>query len=141
MATGFLAHGDFTAQVEGRLIISEVNGPWNLELVVSWCDALYPVARALSAGGPHVGIAVIHHSLMCPPDAFAYLRRAITYSARHLGCIGNCIVHAPEVDGASLMEAMYMPVYQNLTPHLFCDSLDQARSWGLQLLAAKHIQA
>jgi hypothetical protein len=133
----FRQHGEFTALVEGRLVISEVSGPWNRELVVNWCKFIYPVAKQLAAGGPHVGIAVVHHSLMCPPDAFDYLRDAISYSARQLGCIGNCIVHAPDVEGAALIGAMYQPLYDNLTPHLFCDSLDQAKAWGRALLAAK----
>jgi hypothetical protein len=137
MASSYAQHGDFTAQLEGRLIISEVNGPWNLELAMNWSKTLHPVAMELARGGPHVGIAVIRHSLMCPPDAFDYLRKAIIYSAQHLDCIGNCIVHAPDIDGASLIGAMYQPVYKNLTPHLFCDNLDQAKAWGLQLLAAK----
>jgi hypothetical protein len=137
MTGKFSQHGDFTTYVDGRLIISDVNGPWNLELVTNWCTVVHPLAMQMSQSGPSVGIAILHRSLMCPPDAFAQLRAAIIYGARHLGCIGNCIVYDPGIDGAALIDHLFKPVYKDLTPHLFCHDLDQAKAWGRQLLAAQ----
>ena len=56
----FRIHGDFSWYVEGRLLITDVTGPWNKELVESWAATLHPSALALSRTGPHVGIAHIH---------------------------------------------------------------------------------
>lgn len=137
MTRGFSQHGDFTARVEGRLIISEVTGPWNLELVRSWGRVVDPLARELSATGPHVGIAVLHGSVMCPPDAFALMREMIAYGIAHLGLVGNCLVADATVEGASLLEPMYANFYDPGTPHRFFSDLDECKAWASELLAAK----
>jgi hypothetical protein len=135
MAMQFPAHGEFITHVEGRFIISEVTGPWNVELAESWSRDLHPYAKMMSQTGPHVGIAVMHGSLMCPLDAFELMRKSIAYAALKLHCIGNVIVAAPEVEGRSIMQPYYARVYKDIIPHRFVTSLDEALAWGRSLLA------
>lgn len=135
MAPRFRAHGEFSTRVEGRLVISEVTGPWNIELVRECTAELHAMALPLAASGPHVGVAVIHGSILCPPDAFALLAGSIRYAARRLGCIGNCIVAGPQVEGRDLMQAQYAQIYVGLTPYGRFDDLDSARAWAFDLLA------
>lgn len=136
MAPRFRAHGEFSTRVEGRLVISEVTGPWNIELVRACMAELHAKALPLAATGPHVGVGIVHGSILCPPDAFALLASAIGYAARRLNCIGNCIVAGPEVEGRALMQAQYAHIYAGLTPYCRFDELGSARLWALELLAA-----
>ena len=46
MTAGFAAHGEFKARLDGRIIVSEVVGPWNREAVLNWVGH----AHALSDG-------------------------------------------------------------------------------------------
>ncbi len=135
MAQKYSQHGSFATRVEGRLIISDVNGPWNVELVRSWGREAHALAVGLS--GPHVGIAVLHGSVMCPPDAFALMREMIAYAIAHLDLIGNCVAADATVEGASLLEPLYANFYDPGTPHRFFSDLDECKSWAAQLLAAK----
>ena len=135
MNHSFQPHGEFKVRLDGRIIISEVAGPWNKELVDQWAAELYVLARQLTASGPHVGIAVIRGSMLCPPDAFQTMRRAITYAIAKLQCVGSLIVADAGVEGRALMQAAYEQQYGDAAaPRLFYD-LDSARTWALRLLA------
>ncbi|UUZ49455.1 hypothetical protein LP420_03915 [Massilia sp. B-10] len=92
MSSAFRPHGKFATRVDGRLIISEVTGPWNKELVQYWGQRCLPEATLVAAGGPWVGIAIIHESMLCPPDALAVLRRIAAHSASALQCAAHVIV-------------------------------------------------
>jgi hypothetical protein len=137
MAISFQPHGEFTARVEGRIIISEVVGPWNKELVDQWAAALHVVAKQLCATGPHVGIAVLHGSMMCPPDAFTAMRQAISYAAAKLDCIGNILVAEASVEGRALLLPVYAQLYGEGVPQRFFYDIDSAKAWALTLLAER----
>jgi len=135
MASPFAAHGQFRTWVEGRVIFSEVLGPWNRELVHECVRELDAHARLLAPDGPHVGVAVVRGSMLCPPDAFAALRQAIVYSATRLHCIGNALVAAPDVEGRALVWPMYERMYAGVSEYRLADDIDSARAWALALLA------
>jgi hypothetical protein len=135
MTSSFRPHGAFHTRVEGRLIISQVTGPWNKELVCYWGQRCLPEATVLAASGPWVGIAVIAESMLCPPDALAMLRRIAGHSATHLRCIAHVIVAGPEVDGRDFLEPMFARVYEGLVEHAIFYTFEEARAWSLALLA------
>lgn len=134
MGVQFEAHGQFRTWVEGRLIFSDVVGPWNRELVDQCAAELLAHALALG-GGPHVGVAIVRESILCPPDAFEALRRMIVYSAAHLHCIGNVIVAGPDVEGRRLMRPLYQGLYNGRTAHCLADDEQSGRAWAMALLA------
>ena len=134
MAFQFAPHGQFRTWREGRLIFSDVVGPWNIELVDQCARELHGHALALG-GGPHVGLAIVRGSLLCPPDAFEALRRMIVYGAVHLQCLGNVIVAGPEVEGRRLMRPLYEGLYNGRTAHCLADDEASGRAWALALLA------
>ena len=137
MSPVFLPHGQFHSWIDGRYVISDVTGPWNKELVVDWVGHVYPFAQELSLTGPHVGIAVVHQSLMCPPDALEELGLAVRYSVRKLDCIAHLIVAAPSVEGREFMARTYGRLYHELCPHSFFNTMEEARSFAAPLLAAR----
>lgn len=131
----FRSHGHFTTRVEGQLIISEVTGPWNKELVEEWARSAQPVAQSLAAHGPHVGIAVITGSMLCTPDALKVLREAARYAAGTLDCRAHVIVAAATVEGRDFVEANFIRAYEGVLPLAIFYTLDEARAWSLARLA------
>ena len=129
--SAFPAHGDFLTRVDGRLIISDVTGPWNKELVEEWACAAHPVAKGV---GPHVGIAIIHGSMLCTPDALLVLRRSAEYAARGLECVAHAIVAAREVEGRDFVESSFIKAYEGVLPLAIFYTLDEARQWAFGLL-------
>jgi hypothetical protein len=128
----FRAHGQFTTRVDGRLIISDVTGPWNKELVEQWAAASHPLAQAL---GPHVGIAVVRESMLCTPDALLVLRRAAQYAATSLACMAHVLVADKSVDGRDLIDASFIRAYDGALRFAIFYSLEEAQAWALALLA------
>jgi hypothetical protein len=135
MGFQFAPHGQYRTWVEGRLIFSDVVGPWNRELVEQCMRELDAHARVLAATGPHVGLAIVRESILSPPDAFENLRRATAYSAAHLNCIGNVVVAGPDVEGWQLVRSMYADMYSGRTPYCLADDEASGRAWALALLA------
>lgn len=137
MPISFRAHGQFKVSVDGRIVITEVDGPWNRELVFSWASRMLELCAPLAATGPYVAIAVVRGSILCPPDALDSLRAAIAYGAARLNCIGNVIVADAAVEGRTLMRETYETLFDDKPPHRYCDKLADARAWAVQLLADK----
>ncbi len=113
-------------------MISEITGPWNKELVEQWAIGSNPVAREL---GPHVGIAVIHASMLCTPDALHVLRRAAEYAASALACVAHVIVAGKEVEGRDFVESSFIRTYAGVLPLAIFYDLEAARAWSLETLA------
>ena len=134
MNATFRPHGSFSTRVEGSLIISDITGPWNKELVAAWALQCYPMATALSKSGPYVGIAVISGSMLCPPDAMEALRRAVKYSATSLRCTAHVIVADAGVDGRDFLEPVFARIYEGVVAHRIFYDLDAARAWSLDHL-------
>jgi hypothetical protein len=136
MSPAFRPHGDYAAWVEGRLVISEVTGPWNVELVRLWAAELHAKTAPLAATGPHAGIAIIHGSMLCPPDALELMAKAVRYPERHLRCVAHVVVADASVEGRELMRASYARMYPGAMPHRLFDDVAEARTWALARLAA-----
>jgi len=134
MNSAYRPHGRFATHVEGRLMVTEVTGPWNKELVEYWAQQRYPAAKALGEAGPYVGIAVIHDSMLCPADALEALARVVRYSAARLHCIAHVIVADASVDGRNFLEPVFARIYQGVVDHAIFYTVDEARAWSLALL-------
>lgn len=137
MVTRFQPHGEFTAYVDGRLIVSDVQGPWNRELVDKWAAEMYVLVTQLRRSGPHVGLAILRGSMLCTPDALVAMARALQYGTAKGGCIGNAVVADAGVEGRALMLDTYDKLYDERAPHRFFYDVDSARAWALSLLAAQ----
>lgn len=133
----FRPHGDYKLRLEGRVLVSELVGPWNLELVNTWMKAAHPMVKELAATGPHVHMTIVTGSLLCPPEALDRLAEVIVYTTAKMQCIGNPVVAAANVEGRALFEPMYARIYDGSPPRgLFLD-YETAMEWSLKLLAAK----
>jgi hypothetical protein len=130
MNTPFRAHGKFTIRVDGQIIVSDVTGPWNKELVEAWGLQVYPTAKELAANGPNAGIAIVHESMLCPPDALASLKLLVQYSATKLKCVSHCIVANRDTAGRDLLEATFARIYEGVVAYQLFDNFDDALAWS-----------
>jgi len=130
----FIPHGEYKLRLEGRVLISELVGPWNLELVNNWMKAAHPIVKTLASTGPHVHMTIVTGSLLCPPEALDRLAEVIVYTTAHMRCVGNPVVAAADVEGRALFELMYARIYEGSPPRgLFLD-YESAMTWSLALL-------
>ena len=113
-------------------MISEITGPWNKELVEQWALESNPVAKSL---GTHIGIAFIHGSMLCTPDALLVLGRAADHAARALDCVAHVIVADKTVEGRDFVESSFIRTYNGVLPLAIFYTLDEARAWSLARLA------
>ncbi|MES2322669.1 MAG: hypothetical protein V4633_10445 [Pseudomonadota bacterium] len=133
----FWPHGEYQLRLEGRVLVSELVGPWNLELVDNWMKAAHPMVKELAATGPHVHMTIVTGSLLCTPESLDRLADVIIYTTAKMQCIGNPVVAAANVEGRALFEQMYARIYDGSPPRgLFLDYAS-AKAWSLKLLAEK----
>ena len=134
MSTAFCQHGVFSNRTQGQLLISQVVGPWNLELVQAWSKDCYIHGLALSQRGPWVFIGIVVGSMVCPPEAFAEMKRGARYGVKHLHCCAHFLVAGPDVEGRYLMEGAYTSLYQDLGTYQLLDTLEEAEHAAQQHL-------
>jgi hypothetical protein len=137
----FHPHGDFLIRRDGQVLVSEVTGPWNAELVALWAKQIYPYARELAAQGPHAGIAIVRQSMVTSPEALAKLRQIVAYSVANLRCVAHVIVADRSVEGRSLLEPVFAKVYEGLCAHRLFEDYDPARAWVQALLTEQQKEA
>ena len=130
--TSFRPHGQFTIRTEGRIVITDITGPWNRELIYAWGLEMNPIVRAI---GPHVGIAVMHGSMICTHDAMAYLAKVVRFSVEKRQSLGHILVAGRDVEGRGLIDDLYIRMYEGVVEYGLYDSLEPARAHAGRILA------
>lgn len=126
----FRPHGKFETWAEGQLLLTEVTGPWNLELVDYWSKKALVLAREFTSDFPYVAITIVHESILCPPEALEKMAIATQYANDHLPCLGHCVVAGSDVDGRDIVRLLYEKIRLE---HIF-DDLEQAKRWASNLI-------
>lgn len=133
MTLSFPSGGNFDTRVEGQVMITEVTGPWNKDMVFHWAQYVTPYAKMLATSGAYVGIAVFHGSMLCTPDALQALRECAIASVK-LGCLAHLVVAANGLEGRSQVEPMFADVYQGVCSYQFFPDLAAALAGATKLL-------
>ncbi|MFZ6675064.1 hypothetical protein [Undibacterium sp. Xuan67W] len=123
------SHGSFKIYVDGQILVSEVTGPWNTELVTQWVEAMMPTIEELSAKGSWGTIAIVKNSLLCPKEALELLTDRARIAVDKRQFVGSVYVASPEVEGRNFIEPIYEKFYQGICPIKFFDDYDVARNW------------
>jgi hypothetical protein len=131
----FTPHGEYKLRLEGRILVSELVGPWNLELVDTWMKAAHPIVKQLAATGPHVHMTIVTGSLLCTPESLDRLAQVIVYTTAKMRCVGNPVVAAANVEGRALFELMYARIYDGSPPRGLFYDYASAREWSMAILA------
>lgn len=127
----FRPHGKFRIWTEGALLLTEVVGPWNRELVLQWQKQAIGVAKELGRQMPYVGITIVRESILCPADAMEAIGQATSYALARLNCLANVIVAEPDVVGRDVVQF----AYEKIDVHYYFDDVEAAKNWALALLA------
>lgn len=125
---GLPAHGRFMAYADGRNIVVELEGPWNVELATDfWRQgrALFPV---LDAGGPWATTTIIRRSAMLSPEGFAGLREQMRTNPPNRQ-VAAALVIGPEVEGHGLVEDLYLKSHNGRWPVAMFEDIGSARAW------------
>ena len=131
----FPPHGKFRIYREGRILVTEVQGPWNVELVRQWGAAVRPYSLQLMHGGPWAGLAIISGSMLSTPEGMEELARITANGAKTFACIANVVVAAPGVAGRGVVESAFQRIYEGVCAYAFFNEVDEARQWLRELLA------
>ncbi|HYD79675.1 MAG TPA: hypothetical protein VEC06_07695 [Paucimonas sp.] len=136
MSEFFRPHGEFHIYIDGQILVTEVTGPWNKELVDRWARECYPPAKQLGALQPYAGIVIVRGSMICPPDAMEALARVVRYSKEKLNCLAHIVVADRTVEGRDLIEAAYARIYEGVVAYNFFYEYAEAKTWADALLRA-----
>lgn len=126
----FRPHGKFKIWVEGQLLLTEVTGPWNRELVDFWAAQALQLAQQFSAERPYVAITTVYDSILCPNNAIERIAQAIAYSQSQLPCLENLIVAAETVEGRDLV----LSTYHRIGLRHFYTRFEDAKAWADQAI-------
>ncbi|MES2103288.1 MAG: hypothetical protein V4634_04660 [Pseudomonadota bacterium] len=134
MSEVFTPHGQFRLHAEGRIVVSEVTGPWNVELVQNWATEVRPYSLQMQPGGPWGGIAIIRESMLCTPDAMDALGKIVAYGVENFGCIAQVVVASPDVAGRGVVEPAFQRIYEGVCAYNFFYEYEEARDWLNRLI-------
>ena len=119
------------------MLLTEVIGPWNRELVLQWQKQAIVVAKELGRLTPYVGVTIVRESILCPADAMEAIGQASSYALARLNCLANVVVAAPDVVGRDVLQF----AYEKINVLHYFDDVDVAKNWALALLAERANQA
>nr|WP_315476785.1 hypothetical protein [uncultured Undibacterium sp.] len=126
----FRPHGRFKVWTEGQLLLTEVTGPWNRELIDYWAKQALDLVTEFSAERPYVAITTVFESILCPADAIERIAQVVQHSRTHLPCLANVIVAAKDVDGRDIVKRTYQGI--GLEP--IFEDFDSAKSWAERII-------
>lgn len=131
----FEAHGRSSIRSEGSIIVTEVEGPWNIESMLLWGQQFETFAMDLCKTGPIGSVAQFHNSILTSPDSFQLLRKMAAFSIKHRRLVVTVFVIAPHVEGHLLAKSIFGPVHDGLIPFHIFDSMDKGISFARDFLA------
>ncbi|MCH8620731.1 hypothetical protein [Undibacterium sp. TS12] len=134
--SAFPPHGQFRLYLDGRILVTEVQGPWNVELVRRWAAEVRPYSLQLMPDGPWAGLALIKGSMLSTPEGMEVLAEITANGAQNLGCVANVVVAAADVAGRGVIESQFQRIYEGVCAYGFFYEIDEARRWLNALLAS-----
>jgi hypothetical protein len=132
----FRPHGKADFRVEGQLILIELEGPWNAELVEQIHERVVELKATLIANGKWGLLIIISNSLLCPLETIDTIKRTVLEDAEQNGHAAVGLVAARSVEGRGLLEAWYCKLYDGICPVAFLETLDEAKRWIAPYLVA-----
>jgi hypothetical protein len=131
----FRPHGRFKVWTEGQLLLTEITGPWNRELVEYWAEQARDLVTVFSPERPYVAISTVFESILCPADAIERIAQVVQHSRANLPCLANVIVVAKDVDGCDIVKQTYQRIGLE---HIFED-FDSAKAWAEQIIKEQQL--
>jgi hypothetical protein len=127
---GFDPHGERLNRIEGRILVSTFQGPFNVELLrVSGAEAL-DLRRTLMETGAWGYVEIIERSAMATPEAIAEMKRANEDPKRNRNRIAAAVVIPRDVEGGRVAGSIYVNAWKDVShPFRVFDVFADARDW------------
>jgi hypothetical protein len=125
----FRPHGKAAFSIEGQLLLVDLEGPWNVEMVEQCQERVNALKATLTANSKWGLLITVSNSLLCPPEAFDMIKRVVWEDAAHHGHAAVAIIAVRSVEGRGLLDAMYCKIYEGICPVAFFETLDEAKRW------------
>jgi len=125
----FEPHGDTQFLIEGQMLLVELRGPWNAELIDCYDRQSRPLMAGLSAAGRWGVIAITRISTMFTDDGAQRLRDLLRQPSPTLNRAATAFVIAPEVEGYRLCDPLLHEIYDPIAPFEIFESLPPAKAW------------
>ena len=130
----FPAHGDFKAHIAGNTVISEVQGPWNMQLLQDWAVAVTPLYSQLGQIGVCAGISIHTNSVLTQPECITHHRALTEFAVEHYNFAACASVITADVEGSKLAKTLLSPIFAGIVPYEVFPDLNSAQKWvNLQL--------
>lgn len=130
--TLFPAHGSFSLAISKQLLLVDLHGPWNIELVLSYQRELDKAAEILHAGGPWAVVAHVFTSTLFTPEAMNSMRMKAQHQGAALQRIATAFVISPEVEGYRLMDRTLLQMYAGSQAFCIFEEQAPAMSWATE---------
>lgn len=130
----FPPHGELAFYRDGRILVANVRGPWNLELVYRWANEIRPHARELALTGVWACICIIEVSILSTPEAMQVLQKVVEGGVKNFQFGGQAIVATNTVSGRGFVEDSFRHMYQGLCPFEFFEDYQRAKCWLAKLV-------
>lgn len=125
----FEAHGQVEVHLEGRILMTSLTGPFNVELIRHWIRISAPLAEQLGRELPFGSINIVRGSILSSPEAFDLLGRTLYHFTHTLYGVASACVADAAVEGRDMIESSYMRRHAQNLPQRFFYDLDSARAW------------
>lgn len=130
----FSVHGAVSFAQQGQILIADIQGPWNMELIELYKEKAAPYVQELSAKGAWGLIIDIRNEASCPQDAVEGIRRGVIEQAANWHRVCTAYVIAPDVVGYHIMDRVWRGVYKDIIPFDIFEKREQALAWVGQIL-------
>ena len=126
----FEPHGRRTNRIEGRILISTFEGPFNVELLrVAGRQAL-EMRSDLMREGPWGYVEVVEKSAMATPEALAEMKNANLDPERCFNRVAAAVVVPSDVEGVHIGRHTYQAVWRGVAhPFKLFDEFTSAYQW------------
>lgn len=130
--TRFIPHGEVCVHREGRILILEGHGPWNVEALQHSTDKAQPILQELS-GAPWGVMASIYGEPIHVPDAEAHLIQLVKKDIEN-GRVGTALI-VEKSNSPSFASQHFSSIYQRAGDNVevFNDT-DAAKRWLMKTI-------
>ncbi len=125
----FESHGRMRVYTFGQVFVSEVEGPWNIELTQRWIRELGPHVLNLARNGATAGISVFSGSMLCTPESLELIGRASRETAKVVNIVAMAHVATPDVEARDLMQRYFETQARDLYEVRLFEEFGAARNW------------
>lgn len=130
----YSVHGSLAQTRQGQILITDVQGPWNAELIELYQQKCRPHVEALSAQGPWAAIIHMHKEASCPQDAIAGIKQGVIEQAKNRKRVCTAYVIADDVVGYHIMDRVWRGIYKDIIPFEIFERREDAIAWTAQIL-------